>query len=73
MNIELRSGATSLFDVQRSTFNVGRSSFTRFNVGCSMLDVHVFNWTFNFQNHFVMEQYKNATQYHVQTPQINMP
>ncbi|MBW2645568.1 MAG: hypothetical protein JRE23_05225 [Deltaproteobacteria bacterium] len=31
----LRSGATSLFDVGRSTFDVGRSSFNMFDVHLS--------------------------------------
>jgi hypothetical protein len=32
IKIKLRSGATSLFDVQRWTFYVGRSFFNMFNV-----------------------------------------
>jgi len=47
--IKLRSGATSLFDVQRWTFDVGCSVCSMFNVGRSMLDVQsVRCWTFIF-------------------------
>ena len=45
--IKLRSGATSLFDVQRWMFDVRCSV-------CSMLDVHLFNSTFIFQNNLAL-------------------
>ena len=35
----MKSGATSLFDVRRSMFDVGRSSFNMFDVGRSMFNV----------------------------------